>query len=88
MSFQIKITEKKTVTKMVRGSWVILGQTPVTKKDLEECAFASEKFDSLLKEKRGYAPTREDDVEVEIEILKQTVEELDIAAVIRAVNKL
>ena len=88
MSFQITIIEKKVVTKTVRGEWKIVGQVPVTKKDLEGCAFPSERFDSPLKEERGYAPDREDDVEVEIEILKQTVEDLDITKVIRAINKI
>jgi len=86
MPFQITITEKKVVTKMVRGGWEKLGETPVTKIDLDKAAFSADKFDSPLKNTYGYAPNREDDVEVEIEILKQTVEELDITKVIKAIN--
>jgi hypothetical protein len=39
-------------------------------------------------EQYGYAPPIEETRRVEVEVLKQTVEALDLAAVIRAINNL
>lgn len=92
MSYKITITkiESKTVTK--RGDYTIVDRVPWTEKDIvDERTYGSrESFlkSNPLKEIRDYAPSWQGVETVEIEVLKQTVEELDLAAVIKAVNGL
>jgi hypothetical protein len=94
MKYKITITkiETKTVTK--RGDYTIIDKRPWTDKELSEALSShyGDKKDFLaknpLKEVRDYAPSWQGVENEEIEVLKQTVETLDLAAVIKAVNGL
>jgi len=84
-----KITIEKVTTKkeVVDGLWTIVDKRPYTEKEAHD-AFEPQEFAKELKEVRGYAPSREVTVTVEQTVLIQEVEELDIAKVIIAINKL
>lgn len=89
--FEITIKETTTTRKLVRGAWLVVEKRPYTNKELSESNswFADkEEAKKEIKDIMGYAPDREQDVTSEREILKQSVDDLDLAAVIRAVNKL
>jgi hypothetical protein len=91
--YRITITkvEEKRVER--QGNWVTLEQRPWTPKELQGSVYDSPKGDSFLKENplkeiKGYAPNTTSTEEREVEILKQNVETLDLAAVIKAINGL
>lgn len=89
--FEITIKEKISGRKIVRGEHAVIDRRPYTDAELSE---SSRWMESELGKKGelkpiyGYAPDREEDVENEREILKQTVETLDLPAVIKAINNL
>jgi len=94
MSYQIVIIKKETRTVTKRGEYTVIDKRPWTDAELSE-AMAShygDKQDFLskhpLKEVRDYAPSWQGVESNEIEILRQTVDDLDIPAVIKAVNGL
>lgn len=87
-----RITDRKQLQK---GDWTIVDQRPWTAEEVSEETrkMYGESARDILKEKPlkqvyGYTPDREVVVNVETEVLKQTVETLDLAAVIKAVNGL
>jgi hypothetical protein len=93
MQFEIIIKRKRTVTQIERGQWALLEKRPWTDKELADASpsySGKEKFleTNPLKEVNGYRPEREVLAVEETEILKQTVETLDLAAVIKAINGL
>lgn len=92
--FEITIKEIKTETKTVRGEWVVLRKHLVTEAELEKSAYAAntsarEKFlngEVVLMQENGYAPDKQEDVESQHEIYTQRVNNLDLPAVIKAIN--
>lgn len=88
MSYQITITKTQTVKCQKGHEWTTIGTKEVKR---EASMFDPHRDDESLtriEEVRGYTPWYESEEEKQVEILKQTVDELDLAAVIRAVNKL
>ena len=91
MPYKITIEKIETVTTTERGAYTIIDRvpwTPAMLADAEEQAWSRASEREALKEIRGYAPDREIEALKTSQILQQTVEDLDIAAVIKAVNKL
>lgn len=89
--FEITIKEKSKTRQIVRGEHTIVDRRPYTDAELKDSSFYMSSDNGKKGETKpiyGYAPDREQDVETEREILRQTVETLDLSAVIRAVNKL
>jgi len=91
--YRITITkvEEKHVEK--QGQWTTIDKRPWTPKELQGSVYDSPKGDSFLKENplkeiKGYAPNTVGIEEREIEVLKQNVETLDVATVIKAINGL
>jgi len=85
-----KVEEKQTTR---QGAWVTVEHRPWTLKELEGSVYAGQSTQQFLannplKEIKGYASSFPTTEEREIEVLKQNVEDLDIAAVIKAINKL
>ncbi len=85
-----KIEEKKTAR---QGAWVTVESRPWAPKELDGSVYSGESNKQFLernplKEVKGYAPDIIATEEKEIEVLKQNVETLDLAAVIKAVNGL
>lgn len=76
MSFTITIT-KHWAEKVKTKEWVKVGEEPDPKYG-----------DDAKKGVYGYGPETEKVVEKSCEILKQVVTELDLAAVIKAINKM
>jgi hypothetical protein len=94
-AFKITITrvEEKTVTR--RGEHKLLEKRPWTQAELSDergYAFREDRSKFLdgtpLKEIYGYAPSFEATETVEVKLLEQTVEAIDLAAVIKAINNL
>lgn len=75
MSYEITIKKRRDVTKLAGKEWKVVGQE--FDKDAER-----------LKDTYGYTPEIERPVTEEVEVLKQTVDDIDLAAVIKAINKL
>lgn len=92
MSYKIIITRIEQEKQEKDGEWTVIDNRPWTEKELAESARYSreEEFAKTtpLKEIRGYAPPREVIVNVDVKVLEQTVDTLDLAAVIKAINNI
>jgi hypothetical protein len=90
--YVVTIKEIEDVPHTERGSWTVIDKRPWTTHEMAEESglHNTDRFlkDNPLKEVLGYAPDRETRKIVETELLRQTVETLDLAAVIKAVNGL
>ncbi len=87
----IKKIDTKTVTK--RGDYSVVDTRPWTTKELADESYHREAVAHFLernpvKEIRDYAPDWQGLETTQTEILKQTVETIDLAAVIKAINGL
>lgn len=92
MKYEIVITKVEEVTTTKNGAWTIVDTVPWTMENLsgESLYGGIQQFleTNPIKEVRGYAPPQQVIETVKTEMLKQTVENLDLAAVIKAVNNL
>ena len=90
--YEIKITKIESVRETRQGQWTVVNKVPWTRESIDgEMLYGSlEKFleKSPLKEVFGYADPTERVTEEKTEILAQTVDTLDIPAVIKAINGL
>lgn len=91
MSYLITITKIETTTKTENGPWTVIDRRPWTDEELAKATpFYGDKGEFLktnpLKEVQGYAPNREVQSTKDTQIFTQKVEELDLAAVIKAIN--
>lgn len=89
--FEITIKEMTTERKIVRGEHTIIDRRPYTDAELNECSIYRQSDAGKQGETKpiyGYAPDREQEVDVQRELLKQTVEKLDLSSVIKAINNL
>lgn len=90
MKYKITITKIEEVTSTEKGDWREVSSKPWTNEELSDKArgYNEEDFlkDNPLNKKWGYTPDREVTKSEETQILAQTVDELDVAAVIKAVN--
>lgn len=86
MSYKITITETKYVKKLAGKEWKEIGTREVARD--EAFSRSSSESKTRIESVMGYTPEIERVVESTTEILSQTVEELDVAAVIKAINKL
>ncbi len=82
MPFKIVITETRDVRKIIPKRWAVVGQE-IAKEHILKGTEAGEKID-----KYGHTPETETIVSETVELLSQQVEELDLTAVIKAVNKI
>jgi hypothetical protein len=92
IKYKITITKIETVETKVANHWVVLDKRPWTDKDFED---RSTRYDghsffdkTPLKEVMGYAPEKTVSEQVKTKVLIQTVDDLDLPAVIKAINKL
>ncbi len=94
MKYQIIITRIDTKKTTKRGEYTVIDKVPWTQKELskasDEIYGTSVNFlnENPLREVRGYAPNYEALESVSTQVLQQEVEDLDLAAVIKAINKL
>jgi len=86
--FEITIKEKRTVKKVVGNVWAVIGE----KEEIREISMYDPRDADAprtrIAQVYGYTLEIEKAVDEEREVLKQTVDELDLAAVIKAINKL
>jgi hypothetical protein len=94
MKYKITITKVETIQATEPGEFTTIEERPWTQDELNsERAACYGDFSGFLektplKKVFGYSPRRTVDKQIETEVLKQTVEELDLPAVIKAVNGL
>lgn len=100
MPFKITITEVKEKTTKKEGEYTLIERRPYTPDEIEgylksdhatwfdegQKTKRAAELSAALKEIRGYSPAREVTEPVEVKVLEQTVEEMDLIAVIKAVN--
>lgn len=88
MPFKITITQTKKVTKNVGGEWVVVGQRVPNEEEIERLRRYSEDKPLTIGalNVHGDRPIVEREVEVDVKVLEQEVENLDLTAVIKAVN--
>ena len=88
----VTVREVSEIASIEQGAYVVIDKRPWTEGELANASFgqSDERFlkENPLKEIRGYAPDRETVKTVETELLRQTVETLDLTALIMAVNGL
>lgn len=87
MSYEIIIKERRDVKKLFSKEWDIIGTKEVDR-EVRFCSHGTGEPKTRIEEVRGYTPEIEKTVTEEREILKQTVDTLDLSAVIKAINKL
>lgn len=78
MSYRITVTRMETVTKKFGKEWKVVGEEQAKGDDNKP----------YLKDLYGYTPEIEKEATEEVEVLRQTVTELDMIAVIKAINGL
>ena len=83
--FEITIVETREVRKINGKKWDIVGQKEVER---EERFYRDEGPKTRIEPIYGYTPEIEATITEKREALKQTVDDLDLPAVIRAINKL
>jgi len=90
--YRIVITKIETRTVKKRGAHEIIEERPWTKEEFSDETMyqGPDAFlkSNPLKRVYGYAPSWQGVETEETELLKQTVDELDVQAVIRAVNNI
>lgn len=92
--YEITIKKIESVPTVERGRYTVVDKRPYTNKELESAndiyRACYEKLDpkAAIKEVMGYAPDEEVMKEITVDVLTQRVDDLDLAAVIKAVNKL
>lgn len=87
MSYEITITETRRVVRKVGREWAVIGSREVER---DSTFYSSDPNEpkTRIEEVRGYTPEIEKDVTETREVLKQTVDELDLPSVIKAINKI
>lgn len=87
MSYEITIKERREVKKLVGKEWAVIGTKEVPR---DESFYRQDKDEpkTRIEDVRGYTPEIEKTVIEDREVLKQIVDTLDLAAVIRAINKI
>ncbi len=83
--YEITITEK-TLVDRTEEDYQVIEQRPLTREEMQN-AYSEEDYKGQMKDVHGYVERTCEKLE-ETEIFKQTVDELDLSAVIRAVNGL
>lgn len=87
--YEITIKKTEMETSVGGNDWKVVGEAPLSKDDVEEAHFSNHaEYMKKLKSVYGYTPKYEKQVEVSREVLKQTVEDLDLNSVIKAINRL
>lgn len=94
MKYKIVITKVEDKTTREQGQWAVIEKRPWTEQELHE-KMSSHYGDrqgflekNPLNSVYGYTPEREVTAQEEVKVLEQTVETLDLAAVIKAVNNI
>ena len=79
-----KVTQNK---KLVKGDWVIVDQRPYTNADMKD-SFSGTSYEGKTKSVYGYLEDKEVEVDSTIKVLEQTVDDIDLVSVIKAINNI
>lgn len=85
--FKITIEKIETKTITEKGKWCKTGDRPYTKKECEDAGFGNN-FEAELKPIYSYLPDVKVEKEVIIKVLEQSIEEIDLVEVIKAINNI
>ncbi len=87
MSYNIVITEKRTITAIAGKEWVKIGEKEVPR---DEHYFSRNENEpkTRIEPIMGYSPEIEKQLSQERKLLDQTVDTLDMVSVIKAINGL
>lgn len=95
MSYKITIEQIKEVTKIEQQKYQVIGQIHLTEEEYNSLDYGDRKsytqveaLKPYIKTIYGNPPAQEVTRLEETKVLEQTVEDLDLPAVIRAINKL
>lgn len=83
--FEITIKQTRQVKKTLERKWVVIGTQEVAR---EERFFGAGEPQTRIENVHGYTPEEEGIVTESVTVLTQVVDELDMAAVIKAINGL
>jgi len=86
MSYEITITETKTVEKTINPEWKKIGEEEVERDT--RWSDGDDEPKTRISEVMGYTPSIEKSIEETSEIYRQTVEVLDMSDVIKSINNL
>jgi len=84
--FEIVITEKVIQEEPAGQEWKVIGETPLTKEEVDKAFGIFDANKTNMKELYGYTPKIMKPKEVTIEILRQNVERLNLIDIICAIN--
>jgi len=87
VSYVITITQVETVKATVRGQWTVVNERPYTNSEMND-AYTTKEGDPPLKREYGYAPDREGEKEVFTKLFEQTLDQIDLPAIIIAANNI
>jgi hypothetical protein len=90
MAYRITINRIDIVQTTKLGPWTTIEMRPWNEDEIADRFESPEAIlkHTPLKEIKGYAPSVIEVSEKETEVLKQTVEDVDLAAVIKAINNI
>lgn len=86
MAYEIKITQRREVVRKAGKEWAQVGTKEVARDDRFTSAEGAAK--TRTEPTFGYTPEIEKTVPEEREVFSQIVDELDLPAVVKAINKL
>lgn len=93
--YKITITKTEVQTQNGGKEWKVVSRRLVTEDDLKTSAYNSRDLTQkvlaanvIMFDEMGYTPVIEKEVEVERMIYEQTVDDLNMTAVIKAINKI
>lgn len=87
--YKVTIIEIEEVEVTRRGQWTTIEERPYTEEELNDMAsYDRNQCEGKIKKVLGYTPDVKSIDDKETKILEQTVENLDIGKVIKAINDL
>lgn len=89
--YEISITKIEMKELPAGKNWAVVAERPITEEDVRESPFSYDDEDIAkfnLKQIYGYTPAQTKLKEVTTTVLKQQVEQLNLVAVIKAINSI
>lgn len=93
--FEITIIEKTTVKRTGGKEWKVVDKRPYTTKEIDDDVYGRaeikrelEKGIVPIKEVMGYTPEKEVEEVVTREVFKQTIEQISLNEIIKAINNI
>ena len=85
--YKVTIEKIENITALEKGAWVKVADVPYSKDDMET-TFDQQSYSGKTKTVYGYLDDKEVTREKSTKVLEQTVEDLDLVSVIKAINNI